>query len=73
VPGEARAAKKPEKVFQTTSHIVIIPFYTPTDLSRFDYEQELNEPGSFPFTRGGSISIRRMRRVFGEYKEVLVI
>lgn len=27
-------------------------FYTPEDISRFDYERNLNAPGSFPYTRG---------------------
>jgi methylmalonyl-CoA mutase N-terminal domain/subunit len=57
----AGAKKKPEKVFQTTSHIVINPFYTPADLSEFTYEKELNAPGSFPFTRGVQASMYRGR------------
>jgi methylmalonyl-CoA mutase, N-terminal domain len=56
---EPQAAKKLEKVFQTTSHIVINPFYTPADLSRFDYDKELNAPGRFPFTRGLQASMYR--------------
>jgi methylmalonyl-CoA mutase N-terminal domain/subunit len=55
------AAKKPEKVFQTTSHIVVDPFYTPADLSSFSYEKELNAPGSFPFTRGVQPTMYRGR------------
>jgi methylmalonyl-CoA mutase N-terminal domain/subunit len=53
--------KKPEKIFQTTSHIVINPFYTPADLSAFNYENELNAPGSFPYTRGVQASMYRGR------------
>jgi methylmalonyl-CoA mutase, N-terminal domain len=56
---EASAANKPEKVFQTTSHIVIHPFYTPADLSHFHYEDELNAPGRFPYTRGVQASMYR--------------
>jgi methylmalonyl-CoA mutase N-terminal domain/subunit len=56
---KVEAAKKPEKVFQTTSHIVINPFYTPADLSLFDYDKELNAPGRFPFTRGVQASMYR--------------
>ncbi len=56
---QAPAAKKPEKVFQTTSQIVVHPFYTPADLSRFDYDKELNAPGRFPFTRGVQASMYR--------------
>jgi len=58
---QAQAAKKPEKVFQTTSQIVVHPFYTPADLSRFDYDKELNAPGRFPFTRGVQASMYRGR------------
>ncbi len=57
----AGAPKKSEKVFQTTSHIVINPFYTPADLSGFSYEKELNAPGSFPFTRGVQPTMYRGR------------
>ncbi len=56
-----KAAKKPEKIFQTTSHIVVNPYYTPTDLSDFNYEKELNAPGSFPYTRGVQSSMYRGR------------
>jgi methylmalonyl-CoA mutase, N-terminal domain len=56
---KVEAAKKPGKVFQTTSHIVINPFYTPADLSLFDYDKELNAPGRFPFTRGVQASMYR--------------
>jgi methylmalonyl-CoA mutase N-terminal domain/subunit len=55
------AAKKPEKVFQTTSHIVINPFYTPADLSDFNYDKELGKPGTFPYTRGVQASMYRGR------------
>jgi methylmalonyl-CoA mutase N-terminal domain/subunit len=58
---KAAAPKKSEKVFQTTSHIVINPFYTPADLADFNYEKELNAPGSFPFTRGVQASMYRGR------------
>ena len=58
---KAAVTKKPEKVFQTTSHIVINPFYTPADFSGFDYEKELNAPGSFPYTRGVQPTMYRGR------------
>jgi methylmalonyl-CoA mutase N-terminal domain/subunit len=32
--------------------ISLKPFYAPEDLNTFNYEAELNAPGSFPFTRG---------------------
>jgi methylmalonyl-CoA mutase N-terminal domain/subunit len=57
----AGIAKKTGKVFQTTSHIVIDPFYSPADLSTFSYEKELNDPGSFPYTRGVQPTMYRGR------------
>jgi methylmalonyl-CoA mutase, N-terminal domain len=57
----AGAPKKSDKVFQTTSHIVISPYYTPADLSGFSYEKELNAPGGFPFTRGVQPTMYRGR------------
>jgi methylmalonyl-CoA mutase N-terminal domain/subunit len=56
-----KTTKKIEKVFQTTSHIVIDPFYTPADLTNCSYEKELNDPGSFPFTRGVQPTMYRGR------------
>jgi methylmalonyl-CoA mutase N-terminal domain/subunit len=58
---KSAAGGKPEKVFQTTSHIVVQPFYTPADLSTSDYERDLNKPGSFPYTRGVQASMYRGR------------
>ena len=58
---KSAGTRKTEKVFQTTSHIVINPFYTSGDLSGFDYEKELNAPGSFPYTRGVQASMYRGR------------
>ena len=55
------ATKKPEKVFQTTSHIVINPFYTPADLASFNYDSQLSTPGSFPYTRGVQPTMYRGR------------
>jgi methylmalonyl-CoA mutase, N-terminal domain len=50
---------RPEKIVQTTSHIVVHPFYSPADLTNFDYERDLNAPGVFPFTRGVQASMYR--------------
>ena len=58
---KSAATKNPEKIFQTPSHIVINPFYTPADLASFSYEKELNAPGSFPYTRGVQASMYRGR------------
>ena len=58
---KAERAKQPEKTFQTTSHIVINPFYTPADLADFNYDQELSAPGSYPYTRGVQASMYRGR------------
>jgi methylmalonyl-CoA mutase N-terminal domain/subunit len=58
---KAASTKKPEKIFQTTSHIVVNPYYTPTDLADFNYEKELNAPGGFPYTRGVQPTMYRGR------------
>jgi methylmalonyl-CoA mutase N-terminal domain/subunit len=34
------------------SGISLKPFYTPQDLKDFDYRERLNDPGSYPFSRG---------------------
>ena len=36
----------------TQSHIKVKPVYNPDDLVNIDYEKDINDPGSFPFTRG---------------------
>jgi methylmalonyl-CoA mutase N-terminal domain/subunit len=41
-----------KKVFKNLSRIEIREIYTPDDLEDFDYERDLNLPGTFPFTRG---------------------
>ena len=38
--------------YRSTSGIEIEPVYGPSDLEPFDPEQQLGEPGSFPYTRG---------------------
>src|SRR4051812_27797709 len=38
--------------FQTISGRPVERVYTPDSLPGFDYAQELNDPGQFPFTRG---------------------
>jgi len=45
-----RKCRKPQ--FQTYSGIPIKRVYSPADLSEFDYDRDLNDPGEFPFTRG---------------------
>jgi methylmalonyl-CoA mutase, N-terminal domain len=57
--GAAKLEQSPDKVIQTTSHIVVQPFYTPADLSDFHYDEQLNAPGRFPFTRGVQASMYR--------------
>ena len=58
-PGEAKVEEPPKKVIRTTSHIVVEPFYTPAALADFNYDEQLNAPGSFPFTRGVQGSMYR--------------
>ena len=46
---------------ETSSHVVVKPLYTPTDLAAWDYEQQLGYPGQFPYTRGVQASMYRGR------------
>lgn len=43
---------KVEKTFETISGIPLKPVYTKEDLKDWKYEEKLNDPGQFPYTRG---------------------
>jgi methylmalonyl-CoA mutase N-terminal domain/subunit len=46
-------AKKPfVREFTTISGYPVREIYTPADLTGFDFQRDLGEPGEFPFTRG---------------------
>src|SRR5213078_5301717 len=45
----------------TSSHIPVLPLYTPTDLSDSDYDREIGYPGQYPFTRGVQATMYRGR------------
>lgn len=60
----------------TTSHIPIKLLYTPIDSEAIDYEQNIGEPGNFPFTRGiqetmyrGRLWTMRQYAGFGDAEE----
>ena len=36
----------------TQSHIEVKPYYTPGDCGKFSYDEDLGNPGEYPFTRG---------------------
>ena len=38
--------------FTTLSGLPVKPLYTPDDIKDFDYQNDLNSPREFPFTRG---------------------
>ncbi|MBC7999105.1 MAG: methylmalonyl-CoA mutase family protein [Leptolyngbya sp.] len=44
--------EKKEKEFETLSGIPLKPVYTKDDLKDWTYEEKLNDPGTFPYTRG---------------------
>jgi methylmalonyl-CoA mutase N-terminal domain/subunit len=60
---EKTLAKNPErkKVFQTTSGIPVKRIFTPEDVAGLDYEEDLNFPGEFPYTRGVQPTMYRGR------------
>ena len=59
VEAKAKTEGPQKKLIQTTSHIVVQPFYTPADLATFNYDEQLNAPGHFPYTRGVQASMYR--------------
>ncbi len=48
---KTRVLPKRLSEFTTTSDVPINPLYTPADLAGFDYNQDLGNPGAYPFTR----------------------
>lgn len=46
------AKPKQEKVFETISGVPLKTVYTEEDLKGWSYDEKLNEPGQFPYTRG---------------------
>jgi methylmalonyl-CoA mutase N-terminal domain/subunit len=68
--------KESREKFITTSSDPVERLYTPLDISDLDYDQDLNFPGQFPFTRGvhptmyrGRPWTMRMFAGFGTAKE----
>lgn len=51
-PTGKKSKGKGEKTFETISGIPLKPIYTPEDLKDWKYDEKLNEPGVFPYTRG---------------------
>ncbi len=54
------AANAPSEI-ETSSHIRVMPLYTPADLKGSDYESEVGYPGEYPFTRGVQATMYRGR------------
>ena len=50
--GEKEAQKPGAREFTTISGHPVREIYTPQNLPAFDWQRDLGEPGSFPFTRG---------------------
>lgn len=48
-------------VFKNTSGIEVKRLYTPDDISDFSYDEDLNFPGKYPFTRGVQPTMYRGR------------
>src|SRR5579871_5578605 len=58
---QSAVLSKPAQNQETSSHIMVNPLYTPTDLEGWDYDRELGYPGQFPYTRGVQASMYRGR------------
>ncbi|MGC2112509.1 MAG: methylmalonyl-CoA mutase family protein, partial [Candidatus Korobacteraceae bacterium] len=52
---------KPADTQETSSHIVVHPLYSPSDLEGWQYENEVGYPGQFPYTRGVQATMYRGR------------
>jgi methylmalonyl-CoA mutase N-terminal domain/subunit len=46
---------------ETTSHIPVLPLYTPEHISAWDYDRDAGYPGQFPYTRGVQATMYRGR------------
>ncbi len=55
------AEEKRKSKFQNSSHQEIKNHYQPEDLSDWEYDSKLGDPGDFPFTRGIQKSMYRSR------------
>src|SRR6202789_840668 len=55
------ATAKPANAQETSSHIVVNPLYTQSDLEGWDYDREVGYPGQFPYTRGVQTTMYRGR------------
>lgn len=47
-----RESPERQEKFTTLSGVPIQRLYTPADLAKFDYSQDLGDPGEYPYTRG---------------------
>lgn len=56
-PKTAAPSSDPE----TSSHIPVRPVYTPTELTDWNYENQVGYPGEYPFTRGVQPTMYRGR------------
>ena len=45
-------ALQPRETFQTISSRLVERLYTPDSIPQFDYDCELGDPGTYPYTRG---------------------
>ncbi|HEX5504867.1 MAG TPA: methylmalonyl-CoA mutase family protein [Thermomicrobiales bacterium] len=77
-PDKPTGLRKPPEDFMTTSGEVVDALYTPADLARrgFAYDQDLGQPGQFPYTRGvhetmyrGKLWTMRLFAGFGSAEE----
>jgi methylmalonyl-CoA mutase N-terminal domain/subunit len=54
-------SEKEHRTFRNLSDIEIKRLYKPEDIEDFDYEEDLGEPGEYPFTRGPYKTMYRER------------
>ena len=56
-----KGSKYSDNAVETTSRIPVKLLYTPSDLSDFQYDKDLGNPGHYPFTRGVQPTMYRGR------------
>jgi methylmalonyl-CoA mutase N-terminal domain/subunit len=61
LPNWTRQCSERKKEFHNTSNMLVKRLYTPEDVEKLDYMQNLGFPGEYPFTRGVHATMYRGR------------
>jgi methylmalonyl-CoA mutase N-terminal domain/subunit len=61
LPNWTKQCSERKKEFHNTSNMLVKRLYTPEDVEKLDYAQDLGFPGEYPFTRGVHATMYRGR------------